>query len=355
MGLKSKKKLEGKFKHLTRDKRLKLEAKLHSGESVREIALYLGVHRSTIYREIKKGLYTHRDSEWIESTRYSCDLAEQRYRNLLKEKGSEYKIGNNIKLAELIELTIIQKKYSPAATLMYIKENYPDIYGGGLCIRTVYNYIDKGLFLTLTNKHLPVKRNKKRKYNKVRTQKRTQAGTSIEQRPKEIEMREDFGHWEMDSVVGKQGVSKSRLIVLTERKTRYQIIKKVSSGETIKVVEVMNQLEKDFGTLFKSVFKTITVDNGSEFADVCGIENSVIKNDKRIDLYYCHPSCSWERGTNEVNNKLIRRFIPKGTNFDKTSHKSIKEIQEWMNDYPRKILGWQSSRKLYNEELERAG
>lgn len=353
--MKKNKEKKVKYTHLNRDKRLRMETMLSNGAKVTEIASYIGVNRSTVYREMKRGKYTHRNSDWTEETRYSCDLAQDKYEKHLKGKGPDFKIGKNVKLAELIEETIIKKKYSPEAALAYIRINFPEIYKDGICIGTLYSYIDKGLFLKLTNKHLPVKRNKKRKYSKIRIQKRTQAGTSIEKRPKEIDTRDEFGHWEMDSVIGKKGVSKRRFIVLTERKTRYEIVRLVESGEAVKVVEVVDQLEKDFGSSFRTIFKTITVDNGSEFADVLGLETSIDKMNKRVDLYYCHPNCSWERGTNEVTNKLIRRFIPKGTNFDGIGKKKVAEIQEWINDYPRRMFGWVSAKKMYTQELERAG
>ena len=88
-----------------------------------------------------------------------------------------------------------------------------------ICVTTLYSYIDKGIFLRLTNKNLPVKKNKKRKYNKVdKQQTRAAAGTSIEKRPDEVGERKEFGHWEMDSVIGKRGKSKNSLLVLTEKK-----------------------------------------------------------------------------------------------------------------------------------------
>lgn len=96
-----------------------------------------------------------------------------------------------------------------------------------ICTTTLYSYIDKGIFLRLTNKNLPVKKNTKRKYKKVQKQARASAGESIEKRPEEIDTREEFGHWEMDTVKGKRGKSKNSLLVLTERKTRDEIIFKL--------------------------------------------------------------------------------------------------------------------------------
>ena len=113
---------------------------------------------------------------------------------------------------------------------------------------------------------MPVKKNKKRKYNKVKKQKRAEAGESIENRPEAINNREEFGHWEMDSVIGQRGKSKNTLLTLTERKTRAEIIFKLPDHSAEAVVAAVDRLEKRWGEMFKTVFKTITVDNGTEFA-----------------------------------------------------------------------------------------
>ena len=114
-----------------------------------------------------------------------------------------------------------------------------------ICTTTLYSYIDKGIFLHLTNKNLPVKKNKKRTYKKVKkTQARASAGESIEKRPEEIETREEFGHWEMDTVKGKRGKSKNSLLVLTERKTRDEIVMKLPEHTAAAVVNALDVIEK---------------------------------------------------------------------------------------------------------------
>ena len=219
------------------------------------------------------------------------------------------------------------------------------------------SYIDKGIFLRLTNKNLPVKKNKKRKYNKVdKQQTRAAAGTSIEKRPDEVEERKEFGHWEMDSVIGKRGKSKNSLLVLTERKTRAEIIFKLPEHTAAEVVSAVDRLERKWGELFKQVFKTITVDNGSEFAYCEELERSILKEgEQRTKLYYCHPYSSWERGTNEVTNKLVRRKIPKGENFDSKTDEEIQNIENWINNYPRRIHKYRTAGELFTEEVRKIG
>ena len=173
--------------------------------------------------------------------------------------------------------------------------------------KTIYNYIDEGLFPNLTNKHLPVKKNeKKQKHNKVRQAINNTKGTSISQRNEEIESREESGHWEMDTVVGKKGASEV-LLVLTERKTREEIIRKMKSKSQYCVVKELDKIERKLGSKkFRETFKTITCDNGCENLDYEGIERSVLTKQSRTKVYYAHPYSAWERGSNENANKFFR-------------------------------------------------
>lgn len=275
----------------------------------------------------------------------------------MKARGTQLKIGNDIAYANYIEDKIVNEDYSPAAVLGELKAKGKEgEFKTTVCVTTLYSYIDKGIFLKLTNKDLSVKRNKKRKYKKVRRkQARASAGDSIEKRPEEINERKEFGHWEMDSVIGKRGKSKNTLLVLTERKTRNEVIFKLPDHTDESVVAAMDRLERRYGAeMFKSVFRSITVDNGSEFADVKGMERSALaEGEKRTHLYYCHPYSSWERGTNEVTNKMVRRKVPKGTNFDDKTDEEVQEIEDWINKYPRKIHGYRSSGELFEEEIEK--
>ena len=104
---------------------------------------------------------------------------------------------------------------------------------------------------------------------------------------------------------------------------------------------------------FRKQFKSITTDNGGEFHDYDGIETSFTgSNIKRTAHYYADAYCSWQRGSNKNANKMIRRFISKGTSLKKYSKKAIKKIQEWMNNYPRKMFDFMSAKEVYREALE---
>lgn len=356
-GLKRGKGMARTFKQLTKADRIKIEALLKAGHSKEEIAEQLHVHRSTIYREVKRGTFTALNSDLTTEERYSPDIAHDKYEENLKSKGGALKIGNDIKLANYIEDKIINDDYSPAAVLGELKaQGKEGEFAVTICVTTLYSYIDKGIFLRLTNKNLPVKKNEKRTYKKVKKQQaRAAAGDSIEKRPEKIDEREEFGHWEMDSVIGKRGVSKNAMLVLTERKTRNEIIFKLPDHTDEAVVAALDRLENKWGAdMFKQVFKTITVDNGSEFADAEGLQRSILnEGEKRTQVYYCHPYSSWERGTNEVTNKMVRRKVPKGTNFDDKTDEEIGGIESWINKYPRRIHGYHSAKELFDEEIRK--
>ncbi len=201
--------------------------------------------------------------------------------------------------------------------------------------------------------YVPEKGERKRSYKQVKAA-RPPKGESIENRPKEINDRVSFGHWEMDCVAGRKRTRRA-LLVLSERLTRREIIIPIKDMTAASVVAALNKLERKYGKRFSKVFKSITVDNGSEFSDCAGIESSVLRvGAKRTTVYYCHPYSAYERGTNENINKMIRRFLPKGTDFRKVTAAYIQRVETWINNYPREVLGFDTSENLFNRYLAEA-
>ncbi len=334
------------FSHLSFTDRLKIEKMVNEKRPVREIAAAVHVHISTIYRELKRGRYEHLNGDYTTEDRYSPDQAEASYRANLASKGPDLKIGKDHKLAEYIERRIANDGFSPAAVVGEIKAKELH-FETSLSPATVYSYISKGVFLRLTNKNLPRRGKKKNKYRHVRAA-RPPRGESIEKRPAEIAERKTFGHWEMDTVVGKQGTRKVCLM-LTERQTRNEIIIRLKDRTAESVVSALNRLEKRFGKLFPRVFLSITCDNGSEFANSEGIEKAMRRKEKRTKVYYCHPYSSYERGSNENLNGMFRRKFPKGTNFANVTDAEIQAAEDWMNNYPRSIHGYHTARELFDK------
>lgn len=341
-----------KNKYLNEKERYQIESLKKLGFSNKEIGKQIGKSERTIRREIKRGTVKLLNSDLTERYEYCADVAHRKYLQNASNKGPSLKIGHDHKLADYIENKIIEEKYSPDVVIGRIKENKLK-FDTTICTKTLYNYIDKGIFLNLSNKHLLVKRKKqKRMYKKVsKVSLNNTVSRRIDERPLEINNREEVGHWEMDCVVSGRG-SKAVLLVLTERKSRTNMIFKMNGKTQKNVISVLDKLERKHKNKFKKIFKSITMDNGCEFINQEGIERSLITKKKRTTAYYAHPYSSWERGSNENANKIIRRFIPKGANISKYKKSEIKRIEHWVNNYPRKILGYKSAIEVY--ELEKA-
>ena len=347
------------FRQLTRTDRLNIEV-WHNKEHRTNtwIADTLRVHRNTITNELKRGKYEKLNSDWTTSICYSADIADQRARDNLKAKGTGLKIGNDIAFANCVENLMrgVQpdgtidnsKKYSPAAALAEAKRLG---YTTTVCKATLYSYIKKDVFLHLTQKDLIVKGKKKQKKHHSVRNKRPPAGESIEKRPEEINERRTAGHWEIDSVMGKRGTKKC-LVTLTERFTRYEMAFIVPDHTAERVVQTLNKIERKVTPAeFRRIFQSITADNGTEFSDCKGMESSSKNKGKRTKMYYAHPYSSWERGSNENQNKMIRRFFPKGYDFTKTTQAEVDRAVEWVNNYPREVLGWRTAAELFKEQL----
>lgn len=330
------------WKHITERERYQLEYMLKKRMKVSEIAEELGHSKSTIYREIQRGKVIQRDSLYRDTECYLADYAQRNYNEKKHEKGRYMKIGNDMQFVRYVEHMIKEKHYSPVAVLYHLEKN-PEI-KTRVCHRTLYQYIHSGVFLNLSSSDLPYTVSKKREKERDKIAKHNIRGTSIEERSKEILKRETFGNWEMDTVYSGKGKSTNCLLVLTERKTRYEELYFMKSRTQAEVVRVLNDIEKEIGLpAFIRRYKTITTDNGVEFLDYTGVEHSITQPEiTRTSMYFCHPFCSGERGSNENQNKMVRRWIPKGADIG-LYEEQIPMIQDWINTYPRKMFGGLSS------------
>ncbi len=330
--------MKRKFKHLTIQDRKFIEKMLRQKVSVTVIADTLGFNRSTIYREIKKGIYLHTETLYTKDVyRYSSDLGQSVYIKNRKKCKNPHKL--NGKYLYYLEKLLLNK-YSPemASKLIEIP----------VSTKTIYNYIDNKRFKRYRNIDLIHGKRPHKKKAPDRTHKnKTAIQNSIEYRPKYIDFRDVFGHWEMDTVIGNKSNDES-LLVLTERKTRYEIILPMQDKTTYSVVNRLRYLQRCLGANYSKVFKTITIDNGVEFSNLKGM-----KRFSSTQFYYCHPYSSWERGSNENRNKLIRRFIPKGQPIKKYSTDYIKSVEQFINNYPMRIHNYQNPKTLFIQELEK--
>lgn len=339
------------YNYITEGERYQIEILLREGYSIPEVAASIGHKYHTVRYEVIKGTVTQIDTHLVKHEVYKADYAQMVSLNNMSNRGRNLKIGSDHKLAAYIEYMVKNQKYSPEALLLHALNEGLE-FDTKICVKTIYNYFDMGLFLNVTYHDLPQKKapaQKKKRESSISLN--NKSGRSIEKRDPVILERKEYGHWEMDTVVGPQGKGKSCLLVLSERMTREEIIVKMKDRKASSVVHALNMFERKYGSLsFKSKFKTITCDNGVEFLNAKGIEKSRYTKGNRTMLYYCHPYSSYERGTNENINRMIRRFFPKGTDFDGVSRKEIEMVQNWINNYPRKILGGISSNQ-YRERL----
>lgn len=345
------------WKHMSEAERYKLEGLLEAGRPVQEIARILCRDRRTIRREIQRGTvqqwrenrYASRNpavKDYLDEWVYKADAGQRVHDARASNKGRGLKIGHDHALAQHLERRIGRDGFSPDAALGEIHAQGL-VFQVQLCTKTVYNMIARGDFLRLTNADLPVKRNKKkRKHRPVRqVALNNRKRRSIDERPQAANERAESGHWEMDLVVG---TGKACLLVMTERSSRKELIMKLPDKRQASVVSALDKLERKHRERFKEIFKTITMDNGSEFLDCERMEASSLHKGNRTLCYYAHPYSAWERGSNENANKLIRRFIPKGTDIGKLSAGDVKRIEHWMNNYPRRMLGYRTAQQVYS-------
>lgn len=329
----------GGGKHFTSEERIRLEIldrTLYPGKkhpNFSELARQLGRHRSSVSREYRRGLVVNKNTQLEEFSVYSAAKGESIARKAALDKGPYGKLTNRI-AADIAEL-IIKEKLSPYAALGRLRKaaQHPWL----PCERTVYYAIDAGL-VGVSRQQLPYRRAARPKKKAGRRMAYTNArGRSITERPHDAEDRRQYGHWEMDTVVGGTGTSPACLLVLTERMSRREIIRKIPARTQDAVKRALDRLERGSQSIFTTM-KSLTCDNGCEFLNAHSIESSVLSRGNRCALFFAHPYTSSERGSNENANRIVRRFVPKGSDISKFSKHKIQKIEDWMNRLPRKIL-----------------
>lgn len=315
---------------------------------IKEIASRLNRHKSTIYREKQRGLVAHVNSDLSASYIYQWDVAQRNYEKNKSGGGRYPKLHQAHPLLSRLTSLITINRLSPYAAMEVLAKQGHRI---DFCEKTFYNHIGRQGF-PIKREQLPMGRYRRRKRDvpiPCRKDKQLKGG-SIENRPAEVNDRTEPGHHEMDLVVAARG-GKKALLVLKERVTRFQHIILIKDKTQKSVISAINRLERRLGKeRFCSLFQSITCDNGVEFQNFEGIEKSVFsKSEKRTRVYFAHPYSSYERGSNENANRLIRRFLPKGTTFDKLRQRDVQKLALWMNKNPRKLLDGMSAKNKAKE------
>ncbi len=320
-----------KYTSLTYAERVKIETLLSQKYNPYKISKILNRSTTTIYNEIKRGSVMRLDSAtYIEKLVYYADSGQRVRNDNFNHSGAPLKIGSDVCYLAYIEKLVKVNHLSMYSALMYIKNNNIQ-FNTSLSKATLYNYYHKGLFLSLHKSDMPYKHNR---FNKHSSQQRpafnNRYSRSIDERPQYINDRSEYGHYECDTVQSCKN-DNTCLLVMTERKTRKEIIRKIKDKTSESVLKEMDSIFKNSFNV--KTIKSITFDNGCEFMGWKTIEQKY-----NIPCYFCHAYSAYERGSNEYNNRIIRRFIKKGTCIKKCSKKYIAYVEKWLNDLPRKIL-----------------
>jgi IS30 family transposase len=341
------------FTHLSIDERREIKTLLDDGASYRHISRQLKRSVSTISTEIKQGTTVQRLSNGKTVKKYFPDLGEREYeknRNRCKSTGIE---RYSSKFLDELSVVLLKGKRGNQELRIHSVESFTKTYvvteaddGVIPSVRTSYRIISSGQ-LPVKDIDLPQKPKRSASGNektKPRGGNAKKLGTSISERPKHVLEREGFGHWEGDLVKGKKESGEPALLTLVERKSRFGMVIKVPNFEAQSTYDIVHELLTEHGL---SCFKSITWDNGSEFSMMSQLEE-LSNSEHELKIYFAHAYSSWERGTNENFNGLLREFIPKGQSISKYSDEYILQCEEALNSRPRKILGFKTAEQVYD-------
>ena len=331
-----------KGKHLTYDERVIIQVRHQDGWSANKISKEIGCAPNTVRNELKRGTVTlYRGKLQRYKAKHGQTVYEQnrsacgrRYAALEKSAFLRY-VDNQVKNCGWS----LDACYGNALLTGIFSKNQV------VCTKTLYNYVDLGLMNT-RNHNLPEKLRRNTKSRRTRERKKN-LGRSIDERSREVDSREEFGHWEADLVLGQKSGNDKALLTLVERKSRQYWMIPIENRETDSVMKAFKEIQDMYSEHFSDVFKTITTDNGSEFSKLAELESKT-----GTLVYFTHPYTSCEKGSNERHNGIIRRFIPKGKRISDYGLDEISNIELWCNSLPRKILGYRTPDEIFETELD---
>lgn len=320
--------------HLTKEQRYTIGVMLKAGKKKSEIAGIIGKGPSVVGREISR----NKDDR---SGRYDPNLAERKYRKRMKEKPKRLVFTEDIKSRAR---KLLEEDFSPEQVVGFCEKTGEDM----VSHESLYGYIwdDKKKGGDL-HTHL---RRQGRHYRKRGSAKDTRGiiknRVSIDKRPKEVERRNRFGDLEGDLIIGKN--HKQAIVTLNDRSAGMLKMRKVNSKEASDVERALTEMISEW---LPFDLRTLTLDNGKEFAN-----HEKLAANTGIDVYFARPYHSWERGSNENLNGLVRQYFPKGTDFTLISEQQIKQIEDKLNNRPRKRYGYDSpiermEKLLFNQKV----
>ena len=307
------------YTQLTREQRYQIYVLLKAGHSQIEIARFIKVHKSTISRELRRnrGMKGYRPKQ---AHQFAWD----------RRKKARYRIEAST--WSLIE-AVIRQEWSPEQVSDWLKDNH----GLQISHEWIYQYIlmDKHAGGDL-HRHLRCQKKRRKRYGSYDRRGMLKNRVSIDERPAIVDTRQRLGDWEVDTIIGKG--HRHAIVSLTERKSRLALLRKVERKTAQAVADAVIELMKSLPIRTH----TITADNGKEFAD-----HERIARDLRTNVYFAHPYSSWERGTNENMNGLIRQYFPKKRSFVTITQQEIEFVMDRLNNRPRKCLGFKTPNEVF--------
>ncbi|MCD9220269.1 IS30 family transposase [Streptococcus thermophilus] len=326
---------KSRYSHLSASERGEISAYLKMGKKPSEIARLLGRHRSTITREIKRGTVTQVQDKNGKRTHYQTYFADSGQRVYEENhKKSVYMKLNQCSptFFEQLEKAIKAKvrRHSVDTFVHEYKEKHPTETIPST--KTLYRYIAAGL-ISIKPIDLPKMVGiRTRSKSKTKTNKKA-LGKSIEERPETINNRSEFGHWEIDLVLGKKTKGEAVVMTLVERQTRFALACKLPNKQAETINEAVKELLSEYP------ISSITSDNGSEFSLLSELEH--------VDIYFAHPYSSHERGTNENFNGLLREFLPKGKSLNPLTDEELAQYISAINERPRRLHRYKTAKFLF--------
>ncbi len=315
------------YQHLSEEERDRLALLRSQGKSLRSISRELGRSHSTLVRELMRNRHK---PPWGPRVYYP-HTAQRKANERLQSSHRRPRLKSVELHQEVIRL--LERRWSPELIAGRLKRTRLDL--PSLSPETIYQWIYQrrsDLVVYLARAH-PRRR---RRWAALKHRVRIPGRISVRERPDTITARQEPGHWETDLIVGPGSVV---LQVLVERQSRYTRLSLVSQKTASACRATLTHL---FESIPQTLRRSITYDNGSE-----NFEHLTLNDDFGLNSYFCEPYHSWEKGTVENTNGLIRRFIPKQTPLSSLSLTSIVQLENWLNDRPRKILNYQTPREAF--------
>jgi len=314
-----------KYNRISAIEREEISRSIAAGYSLRKIAKNINRSPSSLSREINKCV-VHRKF-------YRAHFAQHHSNKMRHKLRKNRKLICNDPLREHVFYYLFLK-WSPEQIAKRLKLLYPNNVNMHISHETIYSYIyvlPKGslrrdLVSSLRRRH----KYRRKKGRNSQNMGSIQKYLSIEERPKEVADRIIPGHWEGDLIVGKRNAS--AIGTLVERTTRMTFIVRLNNQDSSTVRKAFGA---EFRTIPKGLKRSLTYDQGNEMA-----QHKLFTKETQMNVYFAHPRSPWERGTNENTNSLIRQYFPKGTDFNKIKKEQLKQVQDELNDRPRKTLGW---------------